>query len=265
MTCACELPSLHHLSHALYSVSRSVFGPSGSGNFPVPTPLAGIALHTSLSGVIGVPATPAGTTVVAVSAGYENGCLLYSDTSAGCFGDVGNANAYSNFVGTGGYVTDGSGNVVTGITQIVAAPGQNGGILLLRNDVTSGFAGVVTYLYDIKSPVPGVNSAVDGNFNVIDPLNPSVALQGAILVAQGTDQSCAFMGEQYKQPNAVVCFSFGTHGKPSMLSSARVFVFLRFDPWFVLTTVSDRQREVPGREADTGLWFVQQRPVAHLR
>lgn len=135
---------------------------------------------------------------------------MYSDTSAGCFGDIGHVNLFSDFVNTNGYVTDGrTSTPLKGIRQIVASSAVNWqvspsivtsfrGILLLRDR-----KGFVTFLLNDG---PGGN-LVDSNNNVVDPLDPTRALQGAVEVAQGGAQACALMGPLYRRPNAVVCFA----------------------------------------------------------
>lgn len=138
--------------------------------------------------------------------------MLYSDTTAGCFGDTAKINRFSQFLNTDGYVTDGaSSSPLSGIRQIAAST-YAGGLLLLR-DLYAGTTlvkGVVTFQINVG---PGGN-LVDVNNNVIDPLSgdPSTPgsqspLQGAVQVGQGLSLSCALMGPGYAHPNAVVCFS----------------------------------------------------------
>lgn len=185
--------------------SSDIFGASAS--FRHPTLLTSNLVDTSIPGVLAVPATPAGASVIAVSAGQSCGCILYSDTSAGCFGDSNYYNLFFGFINSGSYVTDGSGEVLMGIQQIAAAVGPPGlkaagGILILRE--FNGTAGVVTYLISHGN----AGNVVDGDNNVIDPISTRNPLQGAVQVAQGSHLHCALMGPQYPVPNAVVCFSF---------------------------------------------------------
>lgn len=178
----------------------SVVG-SGGGSFPKPTPLASAPILTSSAGVIGVPNTPAGAKIIAISAGQDCGCVVFSDTSAGCFGDTSSQNSYSNFVNaaSNSFVTDGSGHVLTGIRQVIAPTGQQGGVVLLRDH--GGMTGVVTYL----SNTGAVGTILNSDYDVIDPLNPGQVLQGAVQVAQGVTQFCALMGSTYTPPNAIAC------------------------------------------------------------
>lgn len=175
-----------------------------NGGFPYPSPV--LLSSTTASGesvyTMAIPATPPGATVIAISAGQDCGVLLFSDTTAGFFGDFLVRNSVSTFLSSGYYITDGAGNVLTGIKQ-AAAPTYLG-FFLLRN--FGAMTGVVTYLIDPSSGLPG--NVVDANNNVIDPLNPTQPLQGAVQIAQGWFLSCALMGPRYQQPNTVMCFSF---------------------------------------------------------
>lgn len=95
-------------------------GPAGDASYPYAVLISSITnLIVSEYGYQPLTPVPAGVSVVAVSAGTGCGCFLLSDATASCFGDVGSIHYFSSFVnGADGRLTDGNGNILTGIQAV---------------------------------------------------------------------------------------------------------------------------------------------------